>query len=85
MTDAPQTVNVVATQPVPASLNPHGYVLAVLIGLDVFINALFGGEVYQTMSCRIGESIDAGGWASHVPWPAWFRAHCAASIYTTVV
>ena len=80
-----KTLAVSIAQPVPAGLPPHGYALAVLIGLDVLVNAVLGGEVYQTLSCRIGESIAAGGWASRVPWPAWWRAHCAASIYTIVV
>lgn len=61
------------------------YVFAVLIGLDVLVNAIIGGRPYQTMSCRIGESITAGGWAAHVPWPSWFKAHCLASVFSTVV
>lgn len=61
------------------------HLLAVLIGLDVLVNALLGGAKYQTMSCRIGLSIQAGGWASRVPWPQWFRAHCAGAVYETIV
>lgn len=61
------------------------YTKAVLIGFDVLINAILGGAEYQTISCRIGESIDTGGWASKVPWPAWFREHCLISIYETIV
>jgi hypothetical protein len=61
------------------------YLLAVAIGLDVLVNGLIGGRKYQTMSCRIGESIQGGGWASHVPWPAWFRAHCLSSVFETIV
>lgn len=61
------------------------YALTVLIGLDVLANAILGGAKYQTISCRVGLSIQAGGWAGHLPWPAWFRAHCARSIYQTVV
>lgn len=72
-------------QPVPSGFKPYGYALAVLVGLDVLVNAILGGLPYQTVSCRIGESIAAGRWASRVPWPSWFRAHCAAAIYTTTV
>ena len=75
------------TQSVPAPLRSRlgRYVLAVLIGLDVLVNAICGGAEYQTISCRIGESIRDGGWAASVPWPAWWRAHCAASIYSAIV
>ena len=72
-------------QPVPAGLPPHGHVLAVLIALDILANAVLGGRAYQTVSSRIGESIRAGGWASRVPWPAWWRAHCQAAVYVRVV
>lgn len=62
-----------------------GYAHNVLIGLDVLTNAVLGGQPYQTLSCRIGVSIASGGWASWVPWPAWFRAHCAAAVFQTLV
>lgn len=61
------------------------YVLAVLIGIDVLANAVIGGRPYQTISCRIGESIQSGGWASHVPWPSWWRAHCLGAVYEAIV
>jgi hypothetical protein len=61
------------------------YLKAVLIGVDVLGNALLCGRPYQTISCRIGESIKAGGWAASVPWPAWWRAHCLGAIYETIV
>lgn len=61
------------------------YVLAVLIGLDVLINAILGGRRYQTISSRIGESMTVGGWAASIPWPAWFRNHCAAAVYDALV
>ena len=61
------------------------YLLAVLIGIDVLSNALLAGRPYQTISCRIGESITAGGWAARVPWPGWWRRHCLCAIYETVV
>lgn len=61
------------------------YLKAVLIGIDVLGNALLGGRPYQTVSCRIGESITAGGWAAFVPWPAWWRAHCLGAVYEAIV
>lgn len=61
------------------------YIVTVLIGLDVLVNALLGGNPYQTISCRLGLSIAGNGWASRVPWPAWFKQHCLDSIYRTVV
>lgn len=61
------------------------YLQAVLIGFDVLCNALCFGRKYQTISCRIGESIKASGWASHIPWPAWFREHCLYSVFETIV
>ena len=70
---------------IPAGLPPTSHVLAVLIGLDILLNALLGGRAYQTISSRIGESLRVSGWAARVPWPAWFRAHCLASVYLTEV
>ncbi|MDR3488828.1 MAG: hypothetical protein P4M05_28485 [Bradyrhizobium sp.] len=61
------------------------YVLGVLIGVDVLANAILGGRWYQTISCRIGESMESGGWASKAPWPAWWVAHCKSSVYETIV
>lgn len=61
------------------------YALGVLLGIDILINALLGGQHYQTVSCRIGDSIMADGWAARVPWPAWFRSHCLESVYPTIV
>lgn len=58
---------------------------AIAIGIDVLANSLIGGEPYQTISCRIGLSIAAGGWASHVPWPDWLRQHFASAVYTAIV
>lgn len=75
----------VVEQPIPAGVPDDSHILAVLIALDVLVNACLGGRSYQTLSCRLGESIRSGGWASRVPWPAWFRAHCDAAVYTTVV
>jgi hypothetical protein len=61
------------------------YVLGILIGFDVTANAIIGGAHYMTISARIGLSIKAGGWASKVPWPAWWVRHCMTSVYMTVV
>ena len=64
-------------------MNQH--VFAILIGIDVLGNALLGGRPYQTISCRIGESIVDEGWASKVPWPRWWIDHCVSSVFETVV
>ena len=61
------------------------YLLAVAIGVDVLVNALIGGKPYQSISCRIGLSIQSGGWASRVPWPQRVVGHCLGSIYETIV
>lgn len=61
------------------------YILAVFIGLDVFINALLGGKKYQTLSCRIGESIRDNGWAAKIPWPNSLRRHFLKSVFETIV
>ena len=64
-------------------------VFCVLIGVDVLANAILtlaaGGAPYTTISCRIGMSLAAGGWASPLPWPAWFRAHCLGAVYQATV
>ena len=75
-------------QPYPRALQhsaPGRWVFAVLIGVDVFANALGGGRPYQTISARIGVSIRANGWASRVPWPGWWRDHCEGSVFLTEV
>lgn len=61
------------------------YLLAVLIGADILINALLGGDSYTTLSCRIGESIRDNGWAARVPWPNWLKQHFLDSVFETVV
>jgi len=58
---------------------------AIAVGLDVLANALIGGRQYQTISCRIGESIQAGGWAACVPWPRFWIDHCLRSVFETIV
>ena len=61
------------------------YLLGIAIGIDVLTNAIFAGAPYTTISCRVFESIEGGGWASHVHWPAWWVAHCKASTFNTTV
>ena len=61
------------------------YAKGILIGLDVTANALLAGRHYQTVSCRVGESITENGWAARVPWPRWWIDHCIGAVYETVV
>lgn len=61
------------------------YVLGVCVALDILANALLGGEHYTTVSCRVGTSITAGGWAARVPWPPSWRAHFLSSVFDTLV
>ena len=62
-----------------------GYLLGIAIAVDILANALLGGEHYTTISCRIGESIEAGGWAARVPWPGFLRRHFIGSVFEEVV
>jgi hypothetical protein len=80
-----EQITATITEPVPAGLPPHSHILAVLIGLDIFVNALLGGRAYQTISSRIGESLRSGGWAARVPWPQWWIRHCEGAVYTTEI
>ena len=61
------------------------YPRAVLIGLDVLCNAISGGRPYQTMSCRVGESIMENGWAARIPWSRAWINHCLASVHEEIV
>lgn len=61
------------------------YVFAVLIGIDILANAVTGGEEYQTLSCRIGQSIQSGGWASYMPWPKRWREHFLGAVFEAIV
>lgn len=73
--------------------NEHGtvgpympaYPRAILIGLDVLSNAVLGGRPYQTLSCRIGESIIENGWAARLPLSRSFIRHCLASVHEAIV
>ena len=58
---------------------------SVLLGIDVLINAILGGNAYQTLSCRIGISIINEGWASKVKWPSALYNHFVSAVYNTTV
>lgn len=62
-----------------------GYIGNIGIGVDITLNAIFGGKPYQTISCRIGESIIAGGWAAKVNWPPLLKSHFLSSVFETEV
>lgn len=78
---------------IPAQLGPQvpkkhhmpAYPRAILIGLDVLVNAVLAGRPYQTLSCRVGESIMENGWAAHVPWSRAWINHCLASVHEAIV
>ncbi len=63
----------------------RAYLKAVFVGFDVLINAVVGGRPYQTLSCRVGESILEGGWASRIPWPRRLKLHFIHSVHLAVV
>jgi hypothetical protein len=78
----------VAAQLGPQVLKKHhmpGYPRAIPIGLDVLSNAILAGRPYQTLSCRVGESIMDDGWAAHVPWSRAWINHCLASVHEAIV
>jgi hypothetical protein len=89
VTRSPATITVEITHPVPAGFNLWKpawlHLYAVLIAVDVLASALTGGGPYKTISCRFGQSMMNGGWASRVRWPDWWVAHCEAAVYTRVV
>ena len=54
------------------------YLLNLLIGLDVFANAILGGNPRETISSRMGRYFRAkfpDHWAEKLPWPAWLKKH----------
>ena len=61
------------------------YAKAVFVGFDVLVNALLGGRPYQTLSCRVGESIMDNGWAARVPWPRPCIDHFLRSVHEAIV
>jgi hypothetical protein len=78
----------VAAQLGPQVVKKHhmpAYPRAILIGLDVLSNAILAGRPYQTLSCRVGESIMDNGWAAHVPWSRKWINHCLASVHEAIV
>ena len=76
----------VGSGPQVKSMSPvRSYLKAVFVGFDVLINAIFGGRPYQTLSCRVGESILEGGWASRIPWPRRLKRHFIDSVHLAVV
>jgi hypothetical protein len=52
-----------------------GYFYNLGMALSRLGNALIGGHPDHSLSRRIGQSILAGGFWSHVPMPAGLRAH----------
>ena len=73
------------TQPQASTMTIKSYVHAVFVGLGVILNAICGGRPYQTLSCRIGESIRDDGWAAHVPWPQAWKDHFQRAIHRAIV
>ena len=63
----------------------RSYAKAVFVGFDVLVNALLGGRPYQTLSCRVGESIMSNGWAARVPWPRGWIDHFLDSVHEAIV
>jgi len=45
-------------------------------GLSHAVNAARGGDPGEALCHALGRSMQDGGWASLVRWPAWFRRHC---------
>lgn len=56
------------------------YIYNLHVALSQLANTLLGGDPDESLSGRIGKSIEAGGWAARVPWPAMVRRHWLASI-----
>ena len=55
------------------------------MGFDVLVNAILGGRPYQTLSCRVGESIMDNGWAARMPWPRGWIDHFLRSVHEAIV
>jgi hypothetical protein len=81
----PATVSAQLGPQVPKRHHMPAYPRAILIGLDVLSNAVLAGRPYQTLSCRVGESIMDNGWAAHVPWSRAWINHCLASVHEAIV
>lgn len=52
-----------------------GYLYGIGTALSQLANALIGGEPDETLSLRIGQSMDRGGLASRIPMPVCIRQH----------
>ena len=63
----------------------RSYAKGVFVGFDVLVNAILGGRPYQTLSCRVGESIMDNGWAARVPWPRAWIDHFLHSVHEAIV
>ena len=81
----PTTVSAQLGPQVQKKHHMPAYPRAILIGLDVLVNAVLAGRPYQTLSCRVGESIMDNGWAAHVPWSRAWINHCLASVHEAIV
>ena len=81
----PSTVSAQLGPQVVKKHHMPAYPRAILIGLDVLTNAILAGRPYQTLSCRVGESIMENGWAAHVPWSRKWINHCLASVHEAIV
>lgn len=84
---APEVIAAVEkeTREHPKKHHMPAYPRAILIGLDVLSNAVLGGRPYQTLSCRIGESIIENRWAARLPLSRSFIRHCLASVHEAIV
>lgn len=51
------------------------YLKAVGVGVDITLNAIFGGKAHETLCYRIKCNKQNGGIASKLPWPNFFLAH----------
>lgn len=57
------------------------YLYEVLAVFSMMLNALFVNLIRyrptrESLCAGCGRSMDGGGWASRVMWPAWFVRHC---------
>jgi hypothetical protein len=54
------------------------YLWNVLIGFDIFANAILGGNPRETISSRIGRYMrneHQRHWVERLPWPRWLKKH----------
>jgi len=55
-------------------MESHGYWHDVVATFSTFLNVLRGGP-REPICTTLHDNIEAGGWASRVPWPASWLAH----------